>query len=245
MGAYPLLKHNLMANSLNYRLIILLFSFMTVVSCSNQSTQKINFNKLDLSHQQIANATDLMLAAEQGNAAFVKKAIEQGDLINSESPNGTAFSLAIKNKHFVISQFLLTAGSDFQRGFQPGDSSALMIAADQAKNKLVKDLIVRGANLNYEELQGESAITKAARKGHLTTLKILINAGANVNVAPAGRSVLMQVVGDNNMLLSQLLIAGGANVNYRDNSGDTALKIARRLGYFDLDLMLVQSGARP
>jgi ankyrin repeat protein len=55
----------------------------------------------------------------------------------------------------------------------------------------------------------------------------------------------MRVVEDNNMLLSQLLIAGGADVNYRDDAGDTALKIARRLGYFDLDLMLVQSGARP
>jgi ankyrin repeat protein len=217
---------------------------MTVVSCSNQSTQKINFNKLNLSHQNVDSATGLMQASEQGNAAAVKTAIEQGDLINSESPKGTAFSLAMKNNHFIISQFLLTAGSDFERGFQTGEPSALMIAADQAKNKLVKDLIVRGAKLNYEDQQGTSAITKAASKGHLTTLKILINAGANVNVAPDGRSVLMQVVEDNNILLSQLLIAGGADVNFRDDSGDTALKIARRLGFFDLDLMLVQSGAR-
>ena len=114
-----------------------------------------------------------------------------------------------------------------------------------AKNTLLKDLIIRGADLNYEDHLGYSAITKAAKKGHLTTLKILINAGANVNVAPEGRSVLMRVVEDNNMLLSQLLIAGGADVNFRDANGDTALKIARRLGYFDLDLMLVQSGARP
>jgi len=218
---------------------------MTVVSCSNHSTQRVNFNKLDLTHQEVANRTDLMLAAEQGNAALVKEAIEQGALINSNSPTGTAFSLAIKNKHFIISQFLLTAGSDFERGFQIGESSALMIAADHAQNKLVKDLIVRGVNLSYEDQLGTSAITNAASKGHLTTLKILINAGANVNVAPAGRSVLMQVVEDNNMLLSQLLIAGGADVNYRDDNGDTALKIARRLGYYDLDLMLVQSGARP
>jgi len=234
-----------MASSNFYRPMILLFAFMTVVSCSNHSTQRVNFNKLDLTHQEVANRTDLMLAAEQGNAALVKEAIEQGALINSNSPTGTAFSLAIKNKHFIISQFLLTAGSDFERGFQIGESSALMIAADHAQNKLVKDLIVRGVNLSYEDQLGTSAITNAASKGHLTTLKILINAGANVNVAPAGRSVLMQVVEDNNMLLSQLLIAGGADVNYRDDNGDTALKIARRLGYYDLDLMLVQSGARP
>lgn len=234
-----------MASSKIYRLIILLFAFMAVVSCSNQSSKKINFNKLNLSHQKVESATDLMLAAEQGNAAAVKSAIEQGALVNSETSTGTAFSFAMYNKHFIIGQFLLTAGSDFERGFHSGAPSALMIAASHAKNKLVKDLIVRGAKLSYEDQQGNSAISKAASNGHLTTLKILINAGANVNVAPAGRSVLMQVVEDNNMLISQLLIAAGANVNYRDDAGDTALRIARRLGYFDLDLMLVQSGARP
>jgi ankyrin repeat protein len=234
-----------MASSKIYRLIILLFAFTAVVSCSNQLSQKINFNNLNLSHQKVDGATELMLAAEQGNAATVKTAIEQGALINTESPIGTAFSFAMKNKHFIIGQFLLTAGSNFEHGFHSGEPSALMIAAGHAQNNLVKDLIVRGAKLSDEDQQGNSAITKAANNGHLTTLKILINAGANVNVAPAGRSVLMHVVEDNNMLISQLLIAGGANVNYRDDAGDTALKIARRLGYFDMDLMLVQSGARP
>ena len=225
--------------------MILLIAFMAVVSCSSQSTSLINFNKLDLTYHRVAEKTALMLAAEQGNSAQIKSTIEQGALINSESPLGTAFSLALQNGHYIISQFLLTAGSDFNKGFKPGEASALMYVADQAKNTLLKDLIIRGADLNYEDSLGYSAITKAAKKGHLTSLKILINAGANVNVAPEGRSVLMRVVEDNNMLLSQLLIAGGADVNFRDENGDSALKIARRLGYFDLDLMLVQSGARP
>jgi ankyrin repeat protein len=47
------------------------------------------------------------------------------------------------------------------------------------------------------------------------------------------------------MLLSQLLIAAGADLNFSDSDGDTALKIARRNGFFDLDLMLVQADARP
>ena len=58
-----------------------------------------------------------------------------------------------------------------------------------------------------------------------------------MNVQPEGWSVLMHVVEKNNMLLSQQLIAAGADLNFSDSKGDTALKIARRNGYFDLDLM--------
>lgn len=228
-----------------HRFMILLIIVMTVVSCSSQSVRKVNFNKLDLTHTQQVEKTVLMLAAEQGDSARLRQALEEGALINSESPSGTAFSLALTNGHFNISRFLLTAGADWRLGFKPGDMSAVMYVADQAQNTLLKELIVRGADFDYEDRLGYSAIAKAASKGHLTTLKILINAGANVDVAPEGRSVLMRVVEDNNMLLSQLLISAGANVNYFDLNGDTALRIARRKGYYDLDLMLVQAGARP
>lgn len=84
----------------------------------------------------------------------------------------------------------------------------------------------------------------AAINRHLTTLKILINAGAEVNVFPEGKSVVMYVVQDNNPILLQELIEAGADLNYRDENGDTALRLARRAGYFDLDLMLVQAGGR-
>jgi ankyrin repeat protein len=75
-------------------------------------------------------------------------------------------------------------------------------------------------------------------------MKILTNAGADVNVVVRDRSILMHVVEANHMLLAQVLITAGANVNFRDANGDTALRIARRYEYFDLDLMLVQAGGR-
>ena len=59
-----------------------------------------------------------------------------------------------------------------------------------------------------------------------------------------GKSILMYAVIDNNPILAQVLIDAGANVNFRDANGDTALRLARRGGYYDLDLMLVQAGGR-
>lgn len=224
---------------------VIAFLAMALVSCTSPTVQKINLKRLDLSLEEVDQKTPLMMAAEQGNRALVRQLLEQGERINSVAPSGTAFSMAVKNDHRVIARFLLSAGADWHSGFKPGEPSALIIAAERGDNNLVKELIMQGEVMDNIDEQGYSAIAKAAINGHLTTLKILIKAGANVDVAPEGRSLLMHVVDDNNILLSQQLIAAGANVNFRDEHGDTALKIARRKGYFDLDLMLVQSGARP
>ena len=224
---------------------LLILSMVMAASCGSPPVSHIKLNNLDLKVIEVVQKTPLILAAERGDSVQVKRLLEQGALINTVAPEGTAFSVAVKQGHRVISRFLLSAGADWRSGFKPGEPTALMLAAEQANDILVKELIVRGAELNTMDDQGYSALAKAAKKGHLTTMKIIVNAGADVNVAPEGRSLLMHVVADNNILLSQLLIAAGANVDYRDETGDTALKVARRNGYFDIDLMLVQAGARP
>lgn len=227
-----------------YRLMILLITVLVVVSCSSQQIpSKVDLSILDLSTVRVEQKTPLMIAAESGDSTGVRRALEHGALLNSEAFDGTAFSFALRNDHHSIARILLAAGSDWHLGFERDKSSALIYAANLAYNTLAKTLILRGAELDHTDNVGYSALARAALKGHLTTVKILINAGANVDVAPQGRSLLMRVVEDDNILISQLLIRAGANVNFKGVSGETALSIARRKGYYDLDLMLVQSGA--
>ncbi|WP_310559000.1 ankyrin repeat domain-containing protein [Flavobacterium sp.] len=47
------------------------------------------------------------------------------------------------------------------------------------KLQLLKHMIKKGANVNLAGGQGETPLTRAARSGNLTNIKILINAGAN------------------------------------------------------------------
>lgn len=216
-----------------------------LTACAHQQENRIDLKNLDISSEQVQEKTPLMQAAERGDSQLLKQALEQGGKINAQTEQDNAFSLALKNGHEAISRILLSAGSDWQKGFQSESGSALIVAADQGFDEIVKILIIKGAALETADEKGYTALAKAAKNGHLTTLKILINAGAKVNVYPEGKSVLMHVVEKNNMLLSQLIIAAGADLNFSDAEGDTALKIARRNGFFDLDLMLVQAGARP
>ncbi len=234
-------------SSLLNTLRILTLSFMVylLASCAHHDDKRIDLKNIDTSSLQVSEKTDLMLAAEAGDSGRLKLALEKGGKINAFTAQDTAFSLALKNGHEAISRILLSAGSNWETGFSEEPSSALIVAADKGFDDLVKLLIMRSAPLEQKDEKGYTALARCAKNGHLTTLKILINAGANVNVKPEGRSVLMHVVEKNNMLLSQLLIAAGADLNFTDAVGDTALKIARRNGFFDLDLMLVQAGARP
>lgn len=226
--------------------ILHIITLLALASCAVTPPPKVNvFNQLDLSHARLAESSLLMRAAKNGSASGVQQALEQGDLLNATGPEGSAFSLALKNGHQGLSLFLLSAGADWNLGFPVGGETALMVAAGSAMNNLLKALIVRNADMDYISDIGESAVSRAAMGRHLTTLKILIEAGAKANAAPNGRSVLMYAVEDNNMLISQMLIEAGADVNFRDEEGDSALRIARRMGYVDLDLLLMQSGARP
>ena len=246
MDNAEMLKRNsiVLGRAVNQGLSVLVICVL-LMACAHQSDQRTDLKNLDTAATQVQEKTLLMQAAEQGDSQLLKQALEQGGKINAQTERDNAFSLALKNGHEAISRILLSAGSDWQQGFEQAQSSALIVAADQGFDEIVKTLIIKGAALETADAQGYTALARAAKNGHLTTLKILINAGAKVNVQPEGRSVLMHVVEKNNMLLSQLLIAAGADLNYTDAQGDTALKIARRNGFYDLDLMLVQAGARP
>lgn len=231
------------------RLMILFISGLVLASCStisgnDEETQEI-LSRLDITSYFVTEKTAMMAAAESGDSAALKASFSRGDKLNAIYAGETAFSLALKNGHASLCRILLAAGGDWRSGFMENNSSALIIAASQGFDEILKMLLVRGAQIDHEDDEGFSAIAKAAIGGHLTTLKILINEGAEVDAEPLGRSILMHVVDKENMLISQKLIAAGADLNYRDESGDTALKIARRKGFFDIDLMLVQAGARP
>jgi ankyrin repeat protein len=53
----------------------------------------------------------------------------------------------------------------------------------------------------------------------------------------------MKIVANGDLLTAEMLLAAGADVNYRADSGRTALDIARENNSRDLEMLLVQAGA--
>lgn len=155
---------------------------------------------------------------------------------------------------FVFSLFVAGCASDPETGISPelraalatdnGGETPLMIAAENGNRRLVELFLSNGAQVNARDDDGSTAVIRAARNGHLSVVRALLAAGANVNVSQRGRSLLMHVVDSGDMLTAEMLLAAGADVNYRSGDGMTALDVARENRNRDLEMLLIQAGAK-
>jgi hypothetical protein len=99
----------------------------------------------------------------------------------------------------------------------PDETTALIAAAERGHDASVRTLIRAGAQLDYVDKLGYTALSGAIGKGdggsrHIATLKTLIAAGANMNIA--------------------------------DRTGATPLALARTRGYREMIAILESAGAR-
>ena len=228
---------------------ILLTSALTVVlsGCGMfVSSDAPNQDEPALSSAQNLTAnqpTPLMNAAAAGDLSELHDLVGDGANVNTVTPEGTALSWAIGKQQQVSALYLMSVGASPDKGVAAGDTSLLMKVSDQGDKRLVKALLAIGADVNYSDVNGESAISYASYEGHLTIVKALLKAGADVNVSPKGQSLLMHIVSNNDLLLAEVVIAAGADVNFTDDQGNTALKVAQKKKLSDLEMLLVQSGA--
>ncbi|KZY70086.1 ankyrin repeat domain-containing protein, partial [Oleiphilus sp. HI0066] len=183
-------------------------------------------------------------AISSGDEVAMKERILAGDSVNAEFEGHTPLRYAISAKQTRMVQILLRAGAQPNWAMQPGQESVLMLVSRLGLNDLVVAFIRSGMALDYADASGRTALTEAAMNGHLTTANVLINAGADVDIVFEGKSLLMHLVEQNSMLLVKPVIEAGADVNYVSNMGESSLSIAREQQLHELDLMLVQAGAR-
>ena len=83
----------------------------------------------------------------------------------------------------------------------------------------------------------------AVKQGDADAIRLLIQAGANVNVWHIGETPLRMAVKQGNVNTVRLLIEAGANIEAADASGITLLHLAVMQGNTDVVLLLIRRGA--
>ena len=114
-------------------------------------------------------------------------------------------------------------------------------------------LLAAGADPNLQNLRGNSPLLFASQEGHLDTVRVLIDGGAEIDLPDInGATPLTQVCGSLGRAdVARALLEGGADTEYKDLRGQTALDKAvkyassRRVRHLDVIRVLLEYGADP
>ncbi|KAI1115417.1 ankyrin repeat-containing domain protein [Nemania sp. NC0429] len=95
---------------------------------------------------------------------------------------------------------LVDAGSDIHAVAKEKQSSALMLAAEGGFDDVVEFLLSCKARIDDQDSDGETALYRAVKHGHLSTYGLLLNAGANVHTKTAHDLSLIHIASKNGHL---------------------------------------------
>jgi ankyrin repeat protein len=197
--------------------------------------------------------TALMEASSNGRLEVVQALLAAKANVNAtRRPNSTevdtALTLAVLNGHRDVVQSLLAAGADVNAGVRP----PLYVAAMLNNLDMVRALLAAKPDLDWRDpMMGTTALMQAVApwRDHLTRplpppddrrdiARLLVEAGANVNVTTkTGVTALMLVAEENSpgsLAMVQALLTAHADVNGGGTKGSAALtpiSDPRNLGY--------------
>lgn len=118
-------------------------------------------------------------AAKTGDVSGITAALDAGADINAIEGGGTPLYFAVRRGHLAAAKLLVERGADIIVGSNYwGD--ILTIATGKLRVDLMTLLLAHGANPN-STFHGESVLHVAVKYGCLDCVKVLVEAGADVN----------------------------------------------------------------
>jgi ankyrin repeat protein len=219
--------------------------------------------------------TALMFAAENRDNERVKLLLNYGADVNALNNDGqSALMLAARRYSPDIVDLLLNNNARINGYADMNGYSALMVAiaslpfteyeppstlglvlTEELTNdaklnlglKVIQLLLEYGADVNYANQKGQSALTLASYGGgHEMIVNELLNHRANPNQKDqqqGGATPLIMVVKAGNLASAKRLVEMGADVNIKDQNGNSALRYALSRRDHDMSILLMKAGA--
>jgi ankyrin repeat protein len=187
----------------------------------------------------------LQVAAFSGDEQVVRILLRDGmDVNNCHIYFGRALYGAVFKGHTIIARLLLDAGAKIRGGAHY--RTALHIAALEGHESIVRLLIERGAciSASYNAMGDGSPLDEAVRGEHAGVVRILLEAGAEVNLRGGWDIMpLHRAAHDGNEAVVRVLLEGGAEVSAMDRCHNTPLNYAVSFGRQAVASLLVSAGA--
>lgn len=174
-----------------------------------------------------------LMAIEYGHKSLVKRMLSKGASVNAQGREGTALQLAIRSKDIETARALLADNSIEidARGGKHG-ATALQLALVAGSEEIVHELLLKGASANAEGGSFYKPLTAATASGNEKLIRLVIDAGADINGHRGGwyESPLNVAARKGLKRIINLFLDLGMDVN--ESSGPREAKTGRSLIQF-------------
>ncbi|CAM0879796.1 unnamed protein product [Alopecurus aequalis] len=171
-------------------------------------------------------ATPFMVSAQSGDVPTVKYFLDHGgDLMKADDKGRTVLHHAVSLGCCKVTEFLLSKGVPVD--IDCGRGTPLYMAATNEQDKTLKILLDHHANPNIMVAGAVSPLMNALVYRSLKCMKLLIKAGADVNVRGSFMTPLLFAISRGGYTkFIQFLLKAGADPNIPDDLGRLPIELA-------------------
>ena len=177
-------------------------------------------------------------ASQRGQIDIIQLILNHGADVDALDDDGsTPLHLAIPEESLPVSKRSLT-GSEMSLA----SSSLVVIPAaklEEAGLEVVQLLLRYGADINFQNHIGQTALHKASQRGYVNIIKLMLNHNVDVDAPDHdGSTPLHLAVSKAHLETVQLLLKHGASVHTQNNRGETSFQAASERGLQEITDLL-------
>jgi ankyrin repeat protein len=202
--------------------------------------------------------TPLHLAVSCGQPAVAELLVSRSADVNRPNAEGrTVLMVAAARGHSGLVRLLVSAGADVTAVDRAGNTALLLHAASPTSNLvpeivsllLAPGVVNRGNSLGcYPILEvlrsaGAAPVTNASEEKHINVLKLLIAAGADLDMQNScGSTPLLLACANCDWAAARILVRAGATTDLTDGLGRSALYLSLEQANFQLAEVILAAG---